>query len=175
MQPPTEPRQAALRGDEDALYRRYHRELHRAVASVVRAPRELIEDACQTAWTILLRRQPDRCSVFGWLKVVAIHEAYRLSTIDWREARLERLREADGDWNEITADRRRLEDAIQALEALRLVASLPDRQRQDFTLKVAGYTYNEIAGLTRGRTYTNVNKSLVKARARIRRSRSGAE
>ena len=73
MQPPTEPTRrdhsaaAAPRGDEDDLYRRHHRDLQRAVARAVNAPRELIEDACQTAWTILLRRQPDRASIFAWL------------------------------------------------------------------------------------------------------------
>ena len=80
------------RGDEDELYRRHHRDLHRAVARAVRAPRELIEDACQTAWAILLRSQPERHAIFAWLRVVAIHEAYRLSAIDRRDARLERLR-----------------------------------------------------------------------------------
>ena len=48
------------------------------------------------------------------------------------------------------------------------------RQRDDLTLKLAGYTYEEIRILTGGRTFTNVNKSLVKARRRIRRSRSQA-
>jgi hypothetical protein len=49
MQPPTEPTPATVtkrrpvpRGDEDELYRRHHRELHRAVALAVNAPRELI-------------------------------------------------------------------------------------------------------------------------------------
>ncbi|MCW3066444.1 MAG: hypothetical protein JWN32_3616 [Solirubrobacterales bacterium] len=177
MQPPTKPHTptAALparHGDEDELYRRHHRELHRAVAHVVRAPRELIEDACQTAWSILLRRQPDRHTIFGWLRTVAIHEAYRLSAIERRDARLERLRSEDGDWHDITADPRSLEDAVEALEALRVVASLPERQRRDFVLKVVGYSYEEIRLLTPGRTMTNVNKSLVKARARIRRSRT---
>ena len=69
---------ASPRGDEDHLYRRHHRNLQRAVARVVNAPRELIEDACQTAWTIMLRSQPDRAAIFAWLRVVAIHEAYRL-------------------------------------------------------------------------------------------------
>lgn len=79
MQPPTEPTPAGPqkrpkpRGDEDELYRRHHRALHRSVACVVRAPHELIEDACQTAWTILLRNQPDRRSIFGWLRVVVNH------------------------------------------------------------------------------------------------------
>ena len=113
MQPPTEPTPAAPpqkpapRGDEDRLYRQHHRDLHRAVARAVRAPRELIEDACQTAWAILLRTQPERYAIFAWLRVVAIHEAYRLSAIDRRDARLERLRPDDGDWHDSDVDRDR--------------------------------------------------------------------
>jgi hypothetical protein len=49
------------------------------VARAVRAPNDLIEDACQTAWAILLRAQGDRCAMTAWLRVVAIHEAYRLA------------------------------------------------------------------------------------------------
>ncbi len=59
------------RGDEAELYLRHHHELVRAVARAVNASRELIEDACQTAWLILLRRQPDRDRVFGWLRTVS--------------------------------------------------------------------------------------------------------
>jgi DNA-directed RNA polymerase specialized sigma24 family protein len=178
MQPPTEPTPGAPpqlpppRGDEDRLYRQHHRDLQRAVGHAVRAPRELIEDACQTAWAILLRAQPERYAIFAWLRVVAIHEAYRLSAIDRREARLERLLRDDGRWQDVTADQGSLENAINALEALRVLASLPQRQRSDLTLKVAGYSYDEIRTLTPGRTFTNVNKSLVKARAGIRRART---
>jgi DNA-directed RNA polymerase specialized sigma24 family protein len=170
MQPATEPRRP--RGDEAELYRQHHRDLQRAVAHVVRAPPELIEDACQTAWTALLQGQPEPYAVFAWLRVVAIHEAYRLSAIDRRDARLKRLRPEDGDWLEIAVDPRSLDDAVEALEALRMLASLPERQRHDLALKVAGYTYEEIRARAPGRTMTNVNKSLVKARAHIRRSRS---
>jgi hypothetical protein len=119
MQPPTDTPHPTPRGDEDKLYRRHHRELHRAVSRAVQAPRELIEDACQTAWAILLRRQPERDAVFAWLRVVAVHEAYRLSAIDRRDARLERLRLEDGDWQEVIADLRSLDDAVESLEALR--------------------------------------------------------
>jgi hypothetical protein len=38
-------------------------------------------------------------------------------------------------------------------------------------LVIAGYSYAEIRDMTPGRTATNVNKSLVKGRARIRRTR----
>ncbi len=48
------------------------------------------------------------------------------------------------------------------------MAELPERQRRDLVLRVAGFSYREIAELTGGRTYTNVNKHLRKARARIR-------
>jgi DNA-directed RNA polymerase specialized sigma24 family protein len=176
MQPPTDTRCPEPRGDEDELYRRHHRELHRAVSRAVHAPSELIEDACQTAWVILLHRQPERAAIFAWLRVVAIHEAYRLSTLSRREARLESLRSSELDWTDLITDSRSVGDVAEALEALRALASLPDRQREDLALKIAGYSYAEIRRRTPGRTATNVNKSLVKARRNIRqaRARSGA-
>jgi hypothetical protein len=39
------------------------------VAQVVRAPRELIEDACQTAWATVLRAQPNPGTVFARSKL----------------------------------------------------------------------------------------------------------
>jgi hypothetical protein len=120
------------------------------VAHAVRAPQELIEDACQTTWASLLRVQPDRHAVFAWLRVVMIHEAYRLSAIERREARLERLRPRDGDSLEVAVDPRPLDDAVEALEALQLLASLPQRQRDDLALRLAGYSYDEIRARTRG-------------------------
>ena len=145
------------------------------MARVVNGSRELIEDACQNAWAILLRsQQPDRCSIFAWLRVVAIHEAYRLLAIEHRDARLERLGSDDGDWREATADTRTLDALLEAREALSLLAALPERQRSDLALLVAGFSYREIAEMTGGRTLTNVNKHLAKARARIRLARLGA-
>src|SRR6266536_6353051 len=128
MQPPTNTRRVeVVRGDEEALYRRHHRDLERTVAHAVRAPRELIEDACQTAWATLLRTQPDRYAIFAWLRVVAIHEAYRLAAIERRARHLERLNIDDHDWQELIADPRTLDEALAALEALRTLASLPER------------------------------------------------
>ena len=46
------------RGDEDELYRRQHRDLTAPSVARVTAPRELIEDACQIAWTKLLALSP---------------------------------------------------------------------------------------------------------------------
>jgi DNA-directed RNA polymerase specialized sigma24 family protein len=110
-------------------------------------------------------------AIFAWLRVVAIHEAYRLAAIDRRMRHLERLNIDAHNWQELIADPRTLDEAVAALEALRTLASLPERQRSDLTLNVAGYSYEEIRALTARRTFTNVSKSLVKARARIRRAR----
>src|SRR5215208_2794348 len=162
------------RGDEANLYRRHHQALLIAVSHAINGSGALIEDACQTAWTILLRRQPDRASVFAWLYVVAIHEAYRLSAIERREVHLEDLAIED-DWETILAGRVTIEDQLEALEALRALAALPDRQRQDLSLRVAGFSYREIAAMTGGRTYTNVNKQLVKARVAMTSRNQGAE
>lgn len=178
MQPPTEQIPTAAqrpthgpRGDEEELYRRHHRDLERSLARVVNAPRQLIEDACQTAWAILLRNQPDRGAIFPWLRIVAIHEACRLSAISRRDAHLDGLGAENCDWHEFTADSRSLDLLLEAREALALLADLPERQRTDLALLVAGYSYNEIAEITGGRTFTNVNKHLAKARARIRLAR----
>jgi DNA-directed RNA polymerase specialized sigma24 family protein len=65
-----------------------------------------------------------------------------------------------------------VEDQLEALEALRALAGLPDRQRRDLSLRVGGFSYREIAAMTGGRTFTNVNKHLVKARTAIRRANS---
>ena len=158
--------QAAQRGDEDYLYRHHHRNLQRAVARIVNGPRELIEDACQTAWTIMLRRQPSRATIFAWLRVVAIHEAYRLCAAE-RGAHLEDLDHSQG-WDAVIAGRVTIDDTVEARRALRSLAELPERQRQDLLLRVAGFSYREIAQMSGARTYTNVDKHLRKARARIR-------
>src|SRR5215208_4364597 len=121
---------APRRGDEADLYRRHHQALLIAVAHAINGSPQLVEDACQTAWTILVRRQPDRASVFGWLYVVAVHEAYRLSAIERRDAHLEDLA-LEGGWDEVFSERATLDDRLESLEALRALASLPDRQRRD--------------------------------------------
>ena len=157
------PAPAPPRGDEADLYRRHHRNLQRAVARAVNAPRELIEDACQTAWTIMLRSQPDRAAIFAWLRVVAIHEAYRLSRIH-RSPHLEDVDHSEG-WDAVIAEPRHDRRHDRGAPALERLAELPPRQRRDLALRVAGFTYREIAKITGGRTYTNVNKHLRKARA----------
>jgi RNA polymerase sigma factor (sigma-70 family) len=178
MQPPTDSQRpqstattpAQLRGDEAELYRRYHAKLVRAVARIVHASDELIEDACQEAWMILVRHQPARSAIFAWLRVVAVHEAYRLCRAEQGAEHLEDI-DHDGGWEAIIAGATAIDDVVEARQALALLAELPERQRDDLALLVAGFSYREIAELTGGRTFTNVNKHLAKARARLRLER----
>jgi DNA-directed RNA polymerase specialized sigma24 family protein len=62
------------------------------------------------------------------------------------------------------------DDHREALEALSLVAALPQRKRRFLAAKVAGYSYDEIAGQL-GVSYTNVNRHLVRARSAVRAAR----
>jgi succinate dehydrogenase/fumarate reductase flavoprotein subunit len=82
---------------------------------------------------VLLRTQPDRRGVFAWLRVVAVHEAHRLSAIERRETRLASLRADHRDGDELVAVPHTLDDALEALEALRAPAALPAQQRVDLT------------------------------------------
>src|SRR3954463_5374950 len=82
----------AARGDEAALFQEHHARLIRAVGRAVQAPTALVEDACGWAWEQLVRTQPDRGPrLFGWLRTVAVHEAFRLSRVQRREGELEQL------------------------------------------------------------------------------------
>ena len=128
-------------------------------------PRELIEDACQNAWAILLRNQPERGTIFAWLRVVAIHEAYRLSAIERRDAHLEATRPTVASWEEVIADQVAIDDALEAREALRVLAELPARQRHDLTLFVAGYSYREIARRSPAAARTPTSTSTSSRRA----------
>jgi len=164
-----------LRGDEGELFRQHHRSLMCAVARSVNAPEELIEDACQCAWTILLHCQPDRTpTLFAWLRTVAVHQAYRLSRQERRDARLEDLA-GDGGWELLVGASQSLDVAIDARRALATLASLPPLQRDDLSLRVAGFSYQEIAKHGgRQRSVNNVNKRLTKARARVRQLEAAA-
>ena len=165
-----------LSGDEGDLFRRHHGALLRAVGRSIDASDELIEDACQSAWTVLLRCQPERTpALFAWLRTVAIHRALRLVRQERRDARLEDLPGDEG-WERLIGACWSLELAIEARRALALVAALPPLQRDDLVAVVAGYSYREIATRceARPRTLGNVNKRLTKARSRIRRLEAAA-
>ena len=166
-------RTRAVRGDEADLFRRYGERLKRSVTRTVFASDALIEDACSFTWMQLVRDQPDRTQIFGWLRTVALHEAYKLLQAERRETLVAELLAAvqavsgDGDG----ANAAELDGAIEAREALLALAQLSERQRLYLTLLIAGFSYDEIGHLAGGRSRNHVNKHLVRARARLRRYR----
>jgi RNA polymerase sigma factor (sigma-70 family) len=162
-------RSATALGDEEELFRRHHLPLVRTVGRAVNAPAELVEDACQNAWLVLLRRQPERTpALFAWLRTVALHQAYRLWERERREASLEAIG-GDAGWESAAGAAPSIETALDARRALARMAELPDAQRRDLALLIGGFSYREIARRGgRPRSVNNVNKHLTKARARLR-------
>lgn len=70
----------ALRGDEHELFRSFNERLLRSVRRSVNAPEVIIEEGCGFAWQRLIECQPERTErIFGWLRTVAIREAWRLA------------------------------------------------------------------------------------------------
>jgi RNA polymerase sigma factor (sigma-70 family) len=164
----------ALRGDEEALYRTHHTRLLRLIARDVPARPQVTEDACGYAWAELLARQPERTSIVGWLRIVARREAVRLAQCDRLTVLMSAI-DPDGltDHGRSTTCRRApANDHAEALDALALLAGLPERKRTFLTAKVAGYSYNQIASEL-DVSWLTVNRQLVRARAAVREARDG--
>jgi RNA polymerase sigma factor (sigma-70 family) len=163
------------RGDEAALFLEHQRFLLRVTARRFGGSQELAEDACGFAWLQLLRCQPDREAVVGWLRVVARNEGLRLLRISRREPFLEdrpcrRSDPASGeplDWQALLPAREDTELAVEARELLHALEGLRWHQRTVLTLQLAGYSYKEIAQRL-GKTYTWVNRHLTEGRAELR-------
>jgi RNA polymerase sigma factor (sigma-70 family) len=154
------------------------RRLHRAVTRHARGIcHATIEDACQTAWTRLVRRDDISLDERGlsWLITVAIHEAHELG---WRErteapAGTFLPSASDTELPEPIADGRDVDDQvaarIQLAERRDDIRQLKPQERRALFLKGMGYSYAEIMTLT-GATYTAVNRRITEGRAELRRS-----
>jgi DNA-directed RNA polymerase specialized sigma24 family protein len=121
----------------EALYRRYQGRLRAWLAGRVTASPALVEDACASAWMILIAKPPE-CGerVFGWLCTVALHEAYRLLRLERREPPSE-----PGDSRPVFVPPGRddPEAALEAKRALLAVASLRERERRYMAWQTGGY------------------------------------
>jgi hypothetical protein len=88
------------------------RSLLRSVQAALGGRRELAEEGCAFAWLQFLANQPERGEhLFGWLRTVAIHEAWRLAGRDSRETALEEIAGAlpGGEWEALVPGRVSLE------------------------------------------------------------------
>ena len=151
------------RGDEADLFASHHTRLVKRVARHLRGQRDVAEEAAALAWVQLLRCQPDRGPrLFGWLFVVAKHEAYRLL----RQQGLE-LPDHSPDTRIDHTDSGDPFEHLARAQQLALIAQLPARQRLALGLYVRGYSYREISAAT-GKTYSWVNRHITEGRAAVR-------
>jgi RNA polymerase sigma factor (sigma-70 family) len=155
-------------GDEAELFHLHGDRLVRIVQGVLGAPRHVAEDACSFAWLQLLRLQPERERIVSWLGVVAVNEARRLLVAQARHAEFD---EGTADSAALASGAHpKLDVVVEAHEALQHITALSPQQMRIFSLHVAGFKYEEICAAT-GYSWTQVNRHLVKARARLRACR----
>jgi RNA polymerase sigma factor (sigma-70 family) len=156
------------RGDETALFERYAQRLVRAVRRELGVSEHIAEEACAIAWVQLLRTQPERDTIFAWLRVVATREAIRLVRVQGRDTSLD---EDHADTHSACQDRRvDPELTVEAREALERIGALTARQMRIFSLHLAGLTYVEISAAT-GHSRRSVERNVTRARARLRQTR----
>jgi DNA-directed RNA polymerase specialized sigma24 family protein len=161
------------------FYAQHAARLRRIVAGAVRTNTDTIEDACQTAWTILIRRDDVTLDDRGaaWLTKVAIHEAFRLAGGERTEAPaggflpLTRASES-GELPEPERPGLDVENQvaarIQLAERREDLRQLKPQDRLALYLKGMAYSYAEIMTMTDA-TYTAVNRRITEGRAELRR------
>jgi len=172
------------RSELAAFYASHHTTLERIVARQVHSNGTIIEDACQTAWTILcaypevaLHEQ----GTLSWLVTTATREA-------WKRSRLMTRKESPVGGFLPTPDGVALElpepagespdpcevaiahsEHAQRVEQLR---TLTDRERLYLYLQGLGYSYTEMAQSTSASRRT-VERQVLRARAKLDARKGG--
>lgn len=156
-------------GDVEELYRLLAPRLRQIVRSNVSAPEPVVEDACQIAWSRLIRHSERvrREAALSWLATTAVREAYKLSRRDRRElsldAELERTTELP-----VPSSAPGPAELFELRDRLREVGRLPERQQRLVWMHAAGLTYVEMAART-GDTRRTVERQLLRAKGRLER------
>jgi RNA polymerase sigma factor (sigma-70 family) len=155
--------------DVGQLFLEFSRHLEALVRDDVRACDAVIEDACQLAWTQLVRHRHRVAlqSAPRWLTKTAIREAVRLIARHKRECSLELLIDEGLD---ITLDVEA--DSLAGRERLLGLGALPERQQRMMWLRGLGLSYDEVAE-HEGCTFRTVERQLWRARHRLRALESG--
>lgn len=155
-------------GDVAELYASFSERLERIVGMDVRAPRPLIEDACQSAWDRLWlhRQQVHRETALSWLVATAIHEALRLLRVQGRLLSLEREIEELGD-GAVPSHAPPAADLYELRSRLDGIRSLSQRQQRLLWLHGLGFNYAEIAAHT-GSTTRTVERQLLRGKRKLR-------
>lgn len=173
-EPRTEDRTADTRTEDRTaelgeLYRTLAGQLRQIVRFSIRAPDATIEDACQIAWSNLLRRWGSvrRETALPWLVTTASREALNLLAGSARELPLEELllpsqRPAGAAC--VPAAPEEIADFRAKLDQIR---ALPQRQQRLVWLQGLGFSYTEMAGYTGASTRT-VERQLMRAKRALR-------
>lgn len=148
-----------------ALYRELDASLRRIVRFNVDAPEALLEDACQVAWSRLLRRAGTihREKTLAWLVTTATREALRLLRRADRELPLETLAQATPESRAVPAP----EQAVELRARLDGIGALPVRQQRLVWLQGLGLSYAEMSGYT-GSSLRAVERQLLRAKQTLR-------
>lgn len=156
------------------LFATLARPLQRHVRATVRAPDDVVEDACQFAWSQLVRRPGGVAagSVYGWLLSTAQREAYRLLRVRARDVSLDAELEKPGS---VRLERAMIrsgqagapDELAQCREYLTAVRTLPVRQQRMLWLKALGLSQAEVSRHERCTTRV-VDRQLGTARRALR-------
>jgi RNA polymerase sigma factor (sigma-70 family) len=153
----------------ESLYPRWSRVVEAVVSRNVSAPVDVVEEACQVAWS-RLHAHRDRvrpATALGWLCTTATREALRI--LQGHARRSEVPLEDELTLAAVIELPSRLPEPEQAIvlrERLAEVRALPDRQRRVVWLQAMGYDYAEIAAQT-GDSRRTVERQLLRARRRL--------
>jgi RNA polymerase sigma factor (sigma-70 family) len=150
-----------------ALYADLAPQLERIVNANVRAPSPVLEEACQTAWTLLLaeRQSLTPGTELGWLATTATREALRLVRTRRRDISLEQEQEEEGELLEVIFDPGP-EQVLELRERLAEIRQLPPRQHRLVMLQGFGYRYSEISEVT-GDSCRTIDRQLLRARRKL--------
>jgi RNA polymerase sigma factor (sigma-70 family) len=154
-------------GDVDALYRALSPQLEQIVRFDVRAPKPVIEDACQTAWSRLIHHSEGvrREAVLSWLAKTAVREAFKLSRRDGRELSLDAELDGDGELPS-ASPRPGPAEMLELRERLAEVRRLPTRQQRLVWMSAIGLSYVEMAELT-GDSKRTIERQLLRAKGAL--------
>ena len=125
-----------------------------------------VEDACGFAWLQLVRRRPPTVVAFAWLCTTAIREAVKLHRRSAETVALDEVAEVPGAPHHQPENRLELIAAGQDVRA----AQLRPREARLLGLRVAGYSREQMAGLT-GETDRTVDRQLGRAQRKLNAAR----
>lgn len=150
------------------LYPLLNRDLARIVISEITAPDQLVEEACQIAWSRLLGHAQvvEPIAVLAWLAKTAKHEALKLLKRQQRDVSLDQILDSGAD-AALPVSTPSLDELLWQRERIRAVSCLSGRQRRALWLQAAGLSYEEIAAVT-GDSRRTVDRQLLRARRRVR-------